>query len=122
MKHCFSFFLSTVIPLSLGWLRGLLYLVGSLTWGALACVWVGRCLGWVFAGGGIVRVGGVFGDTVVGWLKQENLAKAKRNSYAGQLEEFRINHDEEGFTVTLEKATGEYDKMHKVFNNFNRRH
>ena len=42
MKHCFSyFFLSTVIPLSQGWLRGLLYLVGSLTWGALACVWVG---------------------------------------------------------------------------------
>ena len=255
-----------VIPLSLGWLRGLLYLVGSLTWGALACVWVGWCLGWVvsgvqsilggwclagswcwgwcvwvlvllswgagwwgciffavwgvvgcvFAGGGIVRVGGVFGDTVVGWFlrgvvtphprvarmvfsvvqylyevernaptkpppderenvmaisatlearsttilnnldilataakkgarkvakkpasqgplnladrmhirvfqKQEKLAKATRRRYAGQLEEFRINHDEEGFTVTLEKATGEYDKMHKVFKNFNSR-
>lgn len=53
--------------------------------------------------------------------KQENLAKATRRRYAGQLEEFRINHDEEGFTVTLEKATGEYDKMHKVFNNFNSR-
>ena len=53
--------------------------------------------------------------------KQENLTKATRRHYAGQLEEFRINHDEEGFTVTLEKATGEYDKMHKVFNNFNSR-
>lgn len=53
--------------------------------------------------------------------KQEKLAKATRRRYAGQLEEFRINHDEEGFTVTLEKATGEYDKMHKVFNNFNSR-
>lgn len=53
--------------------------------------------------------------------KQENLAKATRRRYAGQLEEFRINHDEEGFTVTLEKVTGEYDKMHKVFNNFNSR-
>lgn len=53
--------------------------------------------------------------------KQENLAKATRRRYAGQLEEFRINHDEEGFTVTLEKATGEYDKMHKVFNNFSSR-
>lgn len=53
--------------------------------------------------------------------KQENLAKATRRRYAGQLEEFRINHDEEGFTVTLEKATGEYDKMHNAFKNFNSR-
>ena len=53
--------------------------------------------------------------------KQEKLAKAKRNSYMGKLEEFRINHDEEGFTVTLEQATTEYDKMRRVFNNFKSR-
>ena len=48
--------------------------------------------------------------------KQEKLAKAKRNVYAGKLEEFRINHDEEGFVVTLESAAAEYRKMHRVFN------
>lgn len=47
--------------------------------------------------------------------KQEKLAKAKRNSYADRLEEFRINHDEEGFVVTLEAAGAEYDKMRRVF-------
>lgn len=47
--------------------------------------------------------------------KQEKLAKAKRNVYAGKLEEFRINHDEEGFTVTLESANAEYEKMRRVF-------
>lgn len=41
LARIFSFCPFMVIPLSLGWLRGLLYLVGSLTWGALACVWVG---------------------------------------------------------------------------------
>lgn len=53
--------------------------------------------------------------------KQENLAKATRRRYMGKLEEFRINHDEEGFTVTLEQATTEYDKMRRVFNNFKSR-
>lgn len=47
--------------------------------------------------------------------KQENLAKAKRNSYADRLEEFRINHDEEGFAVTLESANAECEKMRRVF-------
>ena len=47
--------------------------------------------------------------------KQEKLAKAKRNSYLGKFEEFRINHDEEGFTVTLEAADAEYNKMRRVF-------
>lgn len=53
--------------------------------------------------------------------KQENLAKVTRRRYMGKLEEFRINHDEEGFTVTLEQATTEYDKMRRVFNNFKSR-
>ena len=47
--------------------------------------------------------------------KQEKLAKAKRNSYLGKFEEFRINHDEEGFAVTLEAAGAEYKKMRQVF-------
>lgn len=47
--------------------------------------------------------------------KQEKLAKAKRNSYADRLEEFRINHDEEGFAVTLESANAECEKMRRVF-------
>lgn len=47
--------------------------------------------------------------------KQASLAKAKRSRYASQLEEFRINHDEEGFVVTLEAADAEYDKMRRVF-------
>ena len=36
-------------------------------------------------------------------------------SYLGKFEEFRINHDEEGFTVTLEAAGAEYKKMRQVF-------
>lgn len=54
-----------VIPLSLGWLRGLLYLVGSLTWGALACVWVGWCLGWVVSGAQSFFGGVIFGGFLV---------------------------------------------------------
>ena len=47
--------------------------------------------------------------------KQEKLAKAKRDSYMSKLEEFRINHDKNGFTATLEQATTEYRKMRRVF-------
>ena len=47
--------------------------------------------------------------------KQEKLAKAMLNSYADRLEEFRINHDEEGFAVTLESANAECEKMRRVF-------
>ena len=54
--------------------------------------------------------------------KQESLARVTRNRYTRKFEEFRINHDEEGFTVTLESAGAEYDKMRQVFQNFSKRH